>query len=205
MGRAGGRWLAGRGEDEEVTVDLKHVSSKTFGMVLRHIYCDTGAELFDDIVSVDTDEFLDTVLDVLSAANELMLDRLSQIAQAIIGRFVNVRNVCDLLNAISPSSVREFKDAGLEYLCLNLEAMLQGHHLNSLDEDLLTELDDVVRANQLAYMPCLEGESRELKVPVSAEEVPLAPQAPQVIVGVRHPSTLPKQVRPSSSAVNCPA
>ncbi|KAK4506831.1 hypothetical protein PRZ48_000564 [Zasmidium cellare] len=153
MGRAGGRWLAGRGEDEEVTVDLKHVSSKTFNMVLRHVYCDTGAELFDDIVSVDTDEFLDTVLDVLSAANELMLDRLSQIAQAIIGRFVNVRNVCDLLNAISPSSVREFKDAGLEYLCLNLEAMLQGHHLNSLDEDLLIELDDVVRANQLAYMP----------------------------------------------------
>lgn len=152
MGRAGGRWLAGRDEDE-VTVDLKHISSKTFNIVLRHVYCDTGLEIFDEIVSADVDDFLDTVLDVLSAANELMLDRLSQIAQAVIGRFVNVRNVCDLLNAIAPSSVREFKDAGLEYLCLNLEAMLQGHFLNGLDEDLILELDGIVRDNQLAYLP----------------------------------------------------
>ena len=92
-------------------------------------------------------------MDVLSAANELMLDRLSQICQEVIGRFVNARNVCGLLNAISPSSVHEFKDAALEYLCLSLESMLQGHHLNELDEDLLHELDNVARGNQLACMP----------------------------------------------------
>ena len=153
MGRSRGGWLAGRGDDDEVNVHLKHINSKTFSLVLRHIYCDTGEELFEDIVSADTDDFLDSVLDVLSAANELMLDRLQQIAQAVIGRFVNVRNVCDLLNAIAPSSVREFKDAALEYLCLNLEAMLQGQYLGGLDEDLLCELDEVVRENQLAYMP----------------------------------------------------
>ncbi|KAK4635675.1 BTB/POZ domain-containing protein 1 [Fulvia fulva] len=153
MGRSRGGWLAGRDDHAEVNVDLKHINSKTFSLVLRHIYCDSGEELFDEIVSVDIDDFLDSVLDVLSAANELMLDRLQQIAQAVIGRFVNVRNVCDLLNAIAPSSVREFKDAGLEYLCLNLEAMLQGQYLGSLDEDLLLELDKVVRGNQLAYMP----------------------------------------------------
>ncbi|KAK5135819.1 hypothetical protein LTR08_004646 [Meristemomyces frigidus] len=153
MGRAGGRWLAGRDEDEDISVDLSHINAKTFRLVLRHIYADTGAELFDDIVSVGLDDFLDAVMDVMSAANELMLDRLSQICQAVVGQFVNVRNVCELLNAISPSSVHEFKDAGLEYLCLNLEAMLQGHHLNALDEDLLAELDDVVRENQLACLP----------------------------------------------------
>ena len=152
MGHAGGRWLAGREEDEEINVDLKHVSAKTFKLVLRHIYADTGAELFDDIVSIGLDDFLDTVTEILSVANELMLDRLSQICQEVIGRFVNVRNVCGLLNAISPSSVHEFKDAGLEYLCLSLEAMLQGHYLNELDEDLLHELDDVVRENQLNCM-----------------------------------------------------
>ncbi|KAI7116192.1 hypothetical protein KC352_g34112, partial [Hortaea werneckii] len=143
MGRAGGRWLAGR-EAEDINVDLSHINAQTFQLVLRHMYADTGAELFDDIVSVGVDDFIDSVMDVMSAANELMLDRLSQICQAVIGRFVNVRNVCELLNAISPSSVHEFKDAALEYLCLNLEAMLQGHHLNALDEDLLVELDEVV-------------------------------------------------------------
>ncbi|KAI7525203.1 hypothetical protein KC316_g18497, partial [Hortaea werneckii] len=161
MGRAGGRWLAGR-EAEDINVDLSHINAQTFQLVLRHMYADTGAELFDDIVSVGVDDFIDSVMDVMSAANELMLDRLSQICQAVIGRFVNVRNVCELLNAISPSSVHEFKDAALEYLCLNLEAMLQGHHLNALDEDLLVELDEVVRANQLACMPFAKSGRAEL-------------------------------------------
>lgn len=153
MGRAGGRWVDARDNDDEVHVDLSHINSKTFRMVLQWIYADCGEELFDDLVSVSLDDFLDAVMDVLSAANELLLDRLSQICQAVMGRYVNVRNVCGLLNAISPSSVHEFKDAGLEYLCLSLEAMLQGHHLNELDEDLLLELDAVVRSNQLACMP----------------------------------------------------
>ncbi|SMR51060.1 unnamed protein product [Zymoseptoria tritici ST99CH_3D1] len=162
MGRAGGRWLAGRGDEEEVAVDLKHISAKTFNLVMRHIYYDAGSEIFDDVVSVDVDDFLDTVMDVLSAANELMLDRLSQICQSVAGQFVNARNVCGLLNAISPSSVNEFKDAGLEYLCLNLEAMLQGHFLNELDEDLSEELDEVVRANQLACMPFAKSGRAEM-------------------------------------------
>lgn len=153
MGRAGGRWLTDRAEDDEVSVDLRHISSKTFKLVLRHLYADTGTELFDEIISIGMEDFLDTVMDVMSAANELMLDRLSQICQAVVGRHVNARNVCGLLNAISPSSVHEFKDAGLEYLCLSLEAVLQGHHLNELDEDLLLELDNIVRENQLACMP----------------------------------------------------
>ncbi|KAK5166828.1 uncharacterized protein LTR77_007557 [Saxophila tyrrhenica] len=161
MGHAGGRWLTGR-TDDDITVDLKHVNWKTFSMVLRHIYADTGAEMFDDIVSVSLDDFLDTIMDVLSVANELMLDRLSQICQEVIGRFVDVRNVCGLLNAISPTSVHEFKDAALEYLCLSLESLLQGHHLNELDEDLLEELDNVVRENQLACMPFAKSGRAEL-------------------------------------------
>lgn len=153
MGRAGGRWLAGRDDEEDVTVDLTHITVDTFNLVLRHLYCDTGTELFDTLASANLDDFLDLVLDVLGAANELMLDRLSQICQSVIGRYVSARNVCWLLNAISPSSVHEFKHASLEYLCLSLESMLQGHHLNELDEDLLVELDEVVRQNQLACMP----------------------------------------------------
>nr|POE53515.1 btb/poz domain-containing protein 1 [Quercus suber] len=153
MGRADGRWLAGRNIGGEVVVDLKHFTTRTFKLVLKHIYADTGAEIFNEVVSSGLDDFLDVVVEVMSAANELMLDRLSQICQMVVGKYVNVRNVCGLLNAVSASSVNEFKDAGLEYLCLNLEAMLQGHHLNELDEDLLGELNDVVRENQLACMP----------------------------------------------------
>jgi hypothetical protein len=158
MGRAGGRWLEERrgllqNASDAVDVDLQHIESDIFRMVLRHIYADTGEELFDDIVSADLDEFLDVVMEVMAVANELMLDRLSQVCQRVVGQHVTTRNVCGLLNAIAPSSVTEFKDASLEYLCLSLEAMLQGGLLDELEEDLLLDLDDIVRANQLALMP----------------------------------------------------
>lgn len=87
-GRAGGQWLAGRMEDSEpVRVDLTHIEPSTFNVVLRHVYTDAGTELFNDIVVQDADEFCDLLMDVMSVANELMLDRLSQVCQQILGRF----------------------------------------------------------------------------------------------------------------------
>lgn len=88
-GRAGGQWLAGRRQEDSdiVRVDMKHIEPTTFDLVLRYIYADAGTELFDDIVSEDIDEFSELVMDVMSVANELMLDRLSQICQEVMGRF----------------------------------------------------------------------------------------------------------------------
>ncbi|KAF2858685.1 hypothetical protein K470DRAFT_250860 [Piedraia hortae CBS 480.64] len=153
VGRSQGRWLAGRQDDHDTCVDLLHVHSKVFGPVLRHIYADTGPELFDDFVCHGIDDFLDFVMDVMSVANELMLERLSQICQQVVGRYVHVRNVCELLNAISPSAIPRFKDAALHYLCYNLDAILYGHYLDQLDPDLLTELDRAVQKVQLGHLP----------------------------------------------------
>lgn len=82
---------------------------------------------------------------------------------------VNTRNVCQLLNAVAPCSVTEFKGAALEYICLNLEGLLENQYVNDalltfalltynslldeLDDDLMLELDEVVRQNQLACLP----------------------------------------------------
>jgi len=92
QGRAGGRWLAQRRDmlpdsSEAIGIDMKHVETKIFGLVLRHIYADTSEELFDNIITQDIDEFLDVIMDVLSVANQLMVDRLSQICQTVLGRY----------------------------------------------------------------------------------------------------------------------
>lgn len=98
QGRTMGLWLASRREGadsklENVRVDLKHVDKSTFDIVLKHIYSDMGEQLFDNIRSEDLndflalDEFIDVVMDVMGVANELMLDRLSQICQKVIGKF----------------------------------------------------------------------------------------------------------------------
>ncbi|KAF4535226.1 BTB/POZ domain containing protein [Lasiodiplodia theobromae] len=185
-GRAAGLWLAGRREastdpSEAIRIDLKHIELHIFELVLRHLYADTGDELFDDFVSdnlgefLALNEFLDHVMDVMSVANELMLDRLSQVCQQVVGRYVNVRNICQLLNAVSPCSVTEFKDAGLEYICLSLEAVLQNGVLDELDEDLILELDQVVRENQVACLPIAKSGRAEAllfeKYPELAEQI----------------------------------
>ena len=157
-GRAAGRWLSLRRDTTiestaVIRIDLKHVEPAIFDFVLRYLYSDAGEELFDEVVCSDLDEFLDLVTEVLSVANELMLDRLSEICQKQLGHFVSTRNVCQLLNAVAPCSVTGFKDVCLEYLCLNLEGMLENQLLDDLDEDMLLELDQVVRQNQLACLP----------------------------------------------------
>ncbi|KAI9756211.1 MAG: hypothetical protein M4579_003951 [Chaenotheca gracillima] len=218
-GRAAGQWLSSRRDmdlsSEGTTVDLKHVELSTFKLVLRHLYCDTGEELFDEIVTEDLDEFLDIVVDVLSVANELMLDRLSQICQKTLGRYVNTRNACQLLNVVSSCSVTEFKDACLEYLCLNLEAMLENHLLEELDDDLLLELDEVVRANQLACLPFAKSGRAEMllqeKFPELAEERDLERQDRISAIAVRskmaeeESRALPSRTKGASTESQSPA
>ena len=113
-GRADGGWLTSRREkalevSNMVEVDLRHIDASTFRLVLRYLYADCGEEIFEDTKSADLDTFLDTILNVLSAANELMLDRLAQVCQKTVGSFgkiilQSVRRRCSLFQSISETS-----------------------------------------------------------------------------------------------------
>lgn len=168
QGRSEGQWLSQRRSEsstcELVKIDLRHISKGTFHHVLRYLYADVGEDMLDELAMPTIDDFSEIVLDVMGVANELMLDRLSQICQSVISKFVTRRNICNLLNEISPCSVTEFKDAGLEYMGLQLESMLENHLLDALDEDLLQELDQVVRSNQLARFPVARSNRAELRL-----------------------------------------
>lgn len=92
-GGASGRWLLGRRGDGEglVKVDMKHVEKPVMEMVISWLYTDWGPAGFDGIrVGVEgmkVDEYLDFVMDVMSVANELMLERLSQVCQKVLGGY----------------------------------------------------------------------------------------------------------------------
>ena len=91
-GRAAGLWLSSRRQqlkepEEAIKVDLKHVDPVVFDFVLRHIYADTDEEMFDAVVTADFDAFIDLVLEVMSLANELMLERLAQCCQKVLGHY----------------------------------------------------------------------------------------------------------------------
>ncbi|KAL4979064.1 hypothetical protein BDW66DRAFT_128471 [Aspergillus desertorum] len=159
VGRSGGMWVQSRrkSSQDRVHVDLKHIDRSIFESVLRYIYADTDDRLFDDVRTKDTQDFVDRIIDVAFVANELMIDRLAQICQRALGRFVTSRNVCHLLNSVAPCFVTEFKDAALEYICLNLEDLISNRLLGDLDKDLLRALDHVCHDNQMTAFPISRG------------------------------------------------
>ncbi|EPS41546.1 hypothetical protein H072_4547 [Dactylellina haptotyla CBS 200.50] len=167
-----GRWLASRmGEeqyavDQLVRVDMKHVLLQTMEIVLKFLYSDKSIHLFDNVqIPKDgVDAFLDLVIDVLGVANELMLDRLVEISQKTIGRFVNTRNATSILAAISESSVSTFKDICFEYILTNLDTMMETRALDELDEDLIADLDLSVKERQLAYLPMVRSGRSEAEL-----------------------------------------
>lgn len=155
-GRSEGTWIEGRLERDhrqKIPIDLKHMTPKAFDLVLKHIYADVGPELFNDLISANIDEFAEVVLEVIGIANYLMMDRLSEIGQHTIAKFVNTRNISRLLNEIGPCHVQNFKNAGLEYICLQAEEMLENNLLDELEDDLMAELDEKVRENQAVAFP----------------------------------------------------
>lgn len=92
QGRAAGMWLCSRREQlpehqDAIDVDLKHVDAKTFNYVLRYLYADADEEMFGTVITSDIDAYLDLIMDVMSVANELMLDRLTQCCQKVLGQF----------------------------------------------------------------------------------------------------------------------
>jgi alpha-tubulin suppressor-like RCC1 family protein len=86
-GRSGGRWLDSRRQEDAITIDLQDMDLHVFSFVLRHLYADTEDELFEDVRYNNLDDFIDLVLDVMFAANELMVDRLAQVCQKVLGQF----------------------------------------------------------------------------------------------------------------------
>lgn len=91
-GGADGRWLLGRrGDGEAIKVDMKHVGKPVMEAVVTWLYTDWGPEGFDGVRAGvkenKIDDYLDYVMDVMSVANELMLERLSQVCQKVLGSY----------------------------------------------------------------------------------------------------------------------
>ncbi|KAI5291927.1 hypothetical protein KEM52_000025, partial [Ascosphaera acerosa] len=131
-----------------VSFDFRHVSRQTFELVRRAMYTDCDEHLFDGQQCETLAELVDLVFDVLCVANELMMYRLTLMCQRVLATFVNTSNVCNMLNAMELCLVGSFKKVALEYIVLNLEAMLERRLLDELDEAIMRALDDVTRCMQ---------------------------------------------------------
>ncbi|KAL4788333.1 regulator of chromosome condensation 1/beta-lactamase-inhibitor protein II [Aspergillus varians] len=198
-GRSGGGWLSSRRKTQDkVHVDLKHIDRPIFELVLRYMYTDTDDRLFDEVRTKDTLDFIDLIIDVAFVANELMIDRLAQICQKVLGGFVTSRGVCHLLNSVAPCFVTEFKDAALEYICLNLEDLISNKLLGDLDGYLLRALDHVCHDNQLTAFPISRGRNTVEYIPMSARlTFEYRTRELQLYRRYRSPSLAQREIAPS--------
>jgi hypothetical protein len=86
-GRAGGRWLSGRQNSGDlVSISLTHFSSWAFDRVLRWVYADQLQSLFEDVIADTVDLYLDKIIEVLSIADELMIQPLAEVCQSAISK-----------------------------------------------------------------------------------------------------------------------
>jgi len=101
-GGSRGRWLDGRRDDNElVRVDMKHVSLWAFDIFLKWAYTDEDRDLFTDLIAEDLDEYLDKIVEVLSLANELMVEPLSEICQEALAQQGNQQpNTLIIVNSL---------------------------------------------------------------------------------------------------------
>ena len=78
-------WYAPRTESDPsgslrtMRIDMKHIDADILQLVLTYIYADSGTELFKEFKASRIEEKLDHIMLVMSAANELLLDRLKSL------------------------------------------------------------------------------------------------------------------------------
>ncbi|KAG7918279.1 hypothetical protein KL927_001736 [Ogataea polymorpha] len=80
------------------SASIPEISSIVFGVILKYFYGVEYDELFGDLEQiVDVTSFINFALDVMDAAEQLMLDELSDICQLLIKDFISLDNVQYLL------------------------------------------------------------------------------------------------------------
>ncbi|KAG9079803.1 hypothetical protein FRC06_007451, partial [Ceratobasidium sp. 370] len=148
-------WTRKRWDEQGVIcVDLKHLEWKAMRYVVRHMCCGEGVGLFDDVDFVESpDELIDFVFSVMSAANELMLEQLSEICSVVILRHVTLHNCTSILADASPLYSPKLKARIHEYTAVNMEYLLEKRFLDDVTHETMKELAAFVRAQQAIKLP----------------------------------------------------
>ncbi|KZT68694.1 hypothetical protein DAEQUDRAFT_757422 [Daedalea quercina L-15889] len=137
-----------------VVVDLRHLRWKEMELVCRYMCCGGDMEMFDVIEHIDTvDELLDFMFNVMSAANELHLDRLMLLCSQVILKRVNITNVCSVLSDASFYHALPLVGSLHAYMAANMETLLESRMLDDLPLSLIKQLAVFVREQQAHKYP----------------------------------------------------
>ncbi|KAL5633560.1 hypothetical protein ACGC1H_003898 [Rhizoctonia solani] len=148
-------WTQRRWSEQGVlVVDMKHLEWRPMEYVFRYMCCGAAGDLFDGINFVQSvDEFIDFIFRVMSAANELMLEQLTEICSMVILRHVAVTNCITVLTDASPFYCPKLKARLHKYITVNMESLMEKRCLDDMAHDVMKELAVFVRGQQALKQP----------------------------------------------------
>ena len=136
----------------------------------------------DDCIAVVKSEDLDFVCNVLVVADQFLLIRLKEICECQLSKLLSLKNAAELLQFASSYLAVQLQDSCMQFICLNLPAMLEGQCLDILEDDVFAQLDRFYRrsnpafaqrrlASMSGYPSKTEVEDEHRQDPVTEEEL----------------------------------
>ncbi|CAG83834.1 hypothetical protein B0I72DRAFT_99545 [Yarrowia lipolytica] len=131
-------------DDTKVVVDLCHLPAASVRLCLRFMYTHNLDSLFDQVSSkVSSKDFIATVSQLLSTADELLLTPLKEFCELILSELVTVKNAASLLFLASAYNCDKLMTFMFSYICVNMECLLEGGFLGAIlaDGELFGAID----------------------------------------------------------------
>lgn len=143
-------WTSNRWRDDGVIeIEMRHMRWAVARIVLLHTYADGGTELFDGTdAELGADAFIDFVVEVMAAANELLLDRLKLVCCMLLRRRVTPQNVSAIMTDAHFYHALSLKTACMDYSARTMETLLESGALEELEHAILRDFTRYVRERQ---------------------------------------------------------
>ncbi|KAK2467695.1 hypothetical protein APHAL10511_000289 [Amanita phalloides] len=148
-------WTVNRWSDNGVvTVNMRHLGWHVMYYVLKFMFSGEERVPFlrlDFINSVD--DVLEFMFSVMSAATELLLDRLVLVCSSVILEHVNIQNACYILNDATHFNAKQLIERLQLYMVVNLETLLEQRMLDDVPHRLVKQLAVFARKKQAEKSP----------------------------------------------------
>lgn len=87
-------------------------------------------------------EDIENICSLLVLADEFFIERLKQICEYVLSAHINLKNVSQMLTFSNTYNAKQLNKCCMEFICLNLSAVLESRCLEDVDECLLKDLTE---------------------------------------------------------------
>ncbi|KAJ3280167.1 hypothetical protein HDU76_009259, partial [Blyttiomyces sp. JEL0837] len=175
----GARWMLNRDvippiENPVIVVQMTHLRRAVMEIVMGWVYGDLdAAELLSGVKAGSVGDLLANLMEVVAAANELLLDDLKGLVVCEVLNMIDLTNAGLILDYADVYEAEGLKKACLDFLCWNVETLVESGMLDSLSPELVADIERTLQVAQQAKAPFTRGDQgffAMIKAQVAAAE-----------------------------------